>query len=154
MERQLIVAYLRHMATLRPADANGLRVIASDVEAAFHLDPELNPAAAHPQPIIPTPTATHERHTGVSVKLGCMDVQMPRGLIHVHDAPGITSTELLVNGQFTSIGLLIYDDDHKASTMGDRGFGMINQLDAAAARSFAASLMRMATKLDGGKGMQ
>lgn len=42
-ERRLIVAYMRHMATLRPADANGLRVIASDVEAMFHHDAELNP---------------------------------------------------------------------------------------------------------------
>jgi len=42
-ERALIVAYMRHMATLRPADANGLLVIASDVEALFHQDPELNP---------------------------------------------------------------------------------------------------------------
>lgn len=42
-ERAVIVRYMRHMATLRPADAHGLRVIASDVEALFHRDPELNP---------------------------------------------------------------------------------------------------------------
>lgn len=45
VERRLIVAYLRHLATLRPADANGLRVAASDVEARFHCDVELNPTA-------------------------------------------------------------------------------------------------------------
>jgi hypothetical protein len=28
---------------VKPADAHGLRVIASDVEALFHRDPELNP---------------------------------------------------------------------------------------------------------------
>lgn len=44
-ERGLIVAYMRHMAKLRPADAHGLGVIASDIEARLHLDPELNPAA-------------------------------------------------------------------------------------------------------------
>lgn len=43
--RGLIVAYLRHLADLRPADANGLRVAASDIEARFDLDSDLNPAA-------------------------------------------------------------------------------------------------------------
>lgn len=43
-ERGRIVAYMRHMATLRPGDAGGLRVIASDVEAMFHHDAALNPA--------------------------------------------------------------------------------------------------------------
>lgn len=44
-ERELIVAYLRDLASLRPKDADGLRVAAADIEAEFHLDPELNPAA-------------------------------------------------------------------------------------------------------------
>ena len=47
-ERSAIVRYMRHMATLRPADAHGLGVIASDVEAMFHRDPELNPEGAQP----------------------------------------------------------------------------------------------------------
>lgn len=42
-ERALTVRYLRHLATLRPDDAHGLRVAASDIEALFHHDPELNP---------------------------------------------------------------------------------------------------------------
>lgn len=45
VERKLIVTYLRHLATLRPADARGLRVSASDIEVLFHRDPELNPEA-------------------------------------------------------------------------------------------------------------
>jgi hypothetical protein len=43
-ERELIVIYMRHLATLRGGPgAHELRVIASDVEALFHLDPQLNP---------------------------------------------------------------------------------------------------------------
>lgn len=45
-ERRLVGAYLRHMATLRPAAAHELCVIASDIDALFHRDPALNPAAA------------------------------------------------------------------------------------------------------------
>lgn len=42
-EEPTTVRYLRHLATLRPRDANGLRVAASDIEAGFHLIAELNP---------------------------------------------------------------------------------------------------------------
>lgn len=42
-ERAVIVRYMRDMATLRPADALALGVIASDIEAMFHHDPQLNP---------------------------------------------------------------------------------------------------------------
>jgi hypothetical protein len=54
-ECSLIVAYLRHMATLRNMRRSGtsaeheVQVMASDIEAGFHLDPELNPAAAEAQ---------------------------------------------------------------------------------------------------------
>lgn len=47
-ERTLIVAYLRHMAALRnpaPEAKHEVLVLASDIEAEFHLDPALNPRA-------------------------------------------------------------------------------------------------------------
>lgn len=46
-ERNCIVGYLRYMATLRPAAAHELRVVASDIEARFHHDLALNPLG-HP----------------------------------------------------------------------------------------------------------
>lgn len=62
-ERRLAAAYLRHMVELRkptPEAAHEVRVLASDIEAAFHRDPALNPDAGAPVDftIIETPGPT------------------------------------------------------------------------------------------------
>ena len=78
--------------------------------------------------------------------LGCIDVQTPRGPVHAHDGRGFMSFEIDRDGVFTSIGVMVYDPE-LAGPEG-QGFGLIAQFDAAAARTAAASLLRMADRLD------
>lgn len=149
-EARLIVAYLRHMADLRkpsPEAVHEVLVLASDIEAGFHLDPALNPAAGEPHPpLVLERTDTHEATRGDAFPLGCIDIDTPRGTVHCHDAPGIMTTEVCRRGQFERAGLLVYDPEPQ--TRGGKGMALLAQLDADGARSFAASLLRMATKLD------
>jgi hypothetical protein len=121
IERRRIVAYMRHLADLRPADANGLQVVASDVEAGFHLDPELNPN-------VPAPDAIGGDERLVVVAMG--EPVAPGGLPTVilgmptaawaHMASGLTHTFDL-----TSIGvrtqLIIFRGYDRAAVMRQLG---------------------------------
>jgi hypothetical protein len=95
-----------------------------------------------------TKTDTYEQTRGVADKLGCMDVETPKGICHIHDAPGVLTVEISGDGRVPSVGIMLYDPEPQ--TVSGKGVGFISQLDAGSARNVAASLLRMADRLDGG----
>ena len=91
------------------------------------------------KPHVPIPTDTHESLRGKAVALGCFDVQTPQGPVHFHDAPGFITTLIERVGVPTSIGLFVYQPGE---------VGRVVQFDADGARSAAASLLRLADKVE------
>jgi hypothetical protein len=138
------VAYLRHLAALRPADASGLCVAASDLEALFHHDPSLNPEAIH-QPA----KAEHFETTRSSAPaMGCQEIATERGLVHVHDGPGLLTFQVERPDGNNSVAIMVYDPPEDGAA---KGFGLVAQMDAPSARTIAASLLRLGDWLDGGR---
>jgi hypothetical protein len=85
-------------------------------------------------------TDTYETIRGEATKVGCL-MSTPHGEVDVLDAPGFST--LLIKHEdnaMSRVGMLVYDPDIRT--------GMIAQLDADAARTVAASLMRLANQLD------
>lgn len=81
--------------------------------------------------------------------VGCQDLDLPRGRVHICEAPGcLTSTVHADGGEkpATGIGLIIYDPDPQPGT--GVGRGLMAQMDADSAREIAASLLKMAQVLD------
>lgn len=93
----------------------------------------------------PERTADYEASRGCAVRLGEQLIQTAQGPVRMADAPGITT--MLVSHakdpEWSSVGVLVYDPDAT--------IGMVCQLDATAARTIAASLLRLAAELDTGK---
>lgn len=92
------------------------------------------------------------RSIGSSVKgVGCQDVNLPRGPVHFCEAPGFLTSTVHADGDdqpATAVAVLVYDPVPLPGR--DRGRGLLAQMDAAAAREVAASLMRLADQLDPG----
>jgi hypothetical protein len=98
------------------------------------------------EPIIPIFTAQHETSRGVAVPLGGQTIKTPHGTVSMNDAPGFST--LLISHEdsdFSRIGLLIYAPAEPC------GVGLLAQIDATQARTFAASLLRLAAVLDPSK---
>jgi hypothetical protein len=103
------------------------------------------------QPVQPTKLDSHESHETSFAPFGCMDVQMDRGLIHFHDAAGMTTGLALRPEAPRVVTILLYEPPEAGER---RGFGFLHQLDAEGARNMAASLTRLADEIDGGRGKQ
>lgn len=101
------------------------------------------------KPIKPIPAPAHQRTRGEAVPIGDHLVELPQGLCCIMDAPGITTTLVERPGIPPMIGLIVYDPEQDDAL--DHGFGYIAQLDATIAREIAASLLRLAAQLDGGR---
>lgn len=86
-------------------------------------------------------TDTYEQTFGVAAKIGGT-MQTPHGEIDVVDAPGLSSLLVVhpTDPSQSRIGLLLYDPEIRT--------GMIGQLDADTARTFAASFLRLADQLE------
>lgn len=98
--------------------------------------------------IEPTGAPPHQCTRGEAVPIGPHLVRFKEGVVCIDDAPGVTTTMVERDGMPPSIGLIVYDPGP-----GDEGHGIgfIAQLPATIAREIAASLIRLAGKLDGGK---
>ncbi len=98
----------------------------------------------------PEKTPEYEQTLGCAVKLGEMRIQTPHGPVRVTDAPGISS--LLVthptDADWSRVAIMVYEAPGPGRVA---GFGMVAQLDATRARTVAASLLRLAAQLDGGR---
>lgn len=79
--------------------------------------------------------------------LGCLDVQTPKGLIHVHDAPGSMTTMVTHPDGERSVGVLLYDPEVPPGKVQ----GIISQMSPGSARVMAASLVSLANEIDGGR---
>lgn len=90
----------------------------------------------------------HETSRGEAEPLEGRRMETRHGMIRLADAPGLTSISVDHKDPTRSrVGLILY---RPAAPGEELGFGMIGQLDANQARSFAASFLRLANKLDGG----
>lgn len=94
-------------------------------------------------------TPEFEETRGVAFRLGEHLIETPHGVVRMTDAPGY-STLLLDAGkpEDSAIGFLLY---RPAAEKGDVGVGLISQMNATQARTIAASLLRLAAKIDPSK---
>ena len=76
--------------------------------------------------------------------LGCLEITTVRGKIHVCEVPGYITTTVSVAGDET-IGVILYSPPENGES---HGVGSIVQLRPDFARNMAASLLRMANKID------
>lgn len=91
-------------------------------------------------PIVPRKLETAESFGDEATALGCMDIQTPQGVVHSHDGPGFMTMLVERPGLPTAIGFFVYDPAV--------GQGLTAQLPPNVARSVAASLLRMADRVD------
>jgi hypothetical protein len=92
---------------------------------------------------MPTYTQTVDNYP----PFGGIEIETVRGPVRVVDAPGLTSLAF-DRDEASSIGLMIYEPSHER---GGVGVGMIVQMGPATARNFAASLVHLANRIDGGR---
>lgn len=93
------------------------------------------------EPRTPERTETFEATLGVADKIGGL-INTPRGVVNAIDAPGVMTLLALRNDdpKMSRVAVLLYDPE--------LGAGFVAQLDASTARTTAASLMRLADKLE------
>jgi hypothetical protein len=98
-------------------------------------------------PIIPGQTDSYEQTTGECAPLGGVTIQTRQGVVFVQDAPGIScALATRPDPQWNRVVLLAYDPELQFAP--GVGIGMATQLTADEARGVAASLLRLANKLD------
>lgn len=91
----------------------------------------------------------HDVHSSAK-KVGCLDIVVPRGPLHLCEVPGLLTTAVYANGNdkpATSVGVIAYRDPRPSG----QGHGYLAQLDANAAREIAASLLKLADQVDPGR---
>jgi len=99
-------------------------------------------------PIAPGRTDTFEQSYGEAAALGEQTIVTSRGDIETADAPGLST--LLIDHpdqSLSRVGVLLYAPGPDANTAGK---GMIAQMTANEARTIAASLVRLAERLEPG----
>lgn len=91
-----------------------------------------------------------EEHLELKARaLGCLNVATHQGPVHCHDAPGVMTLEVTREDGSESVAILLYRGPESEDSF---GVGLIVQLDPETTRVLAASLLRLANRLDGGKG--
>lgn len=140
------VAIGLHMQAIEPGE---IRIAVRAALAAAGLDGRPKAAAPELPPVTVSGRApAHETSRGEAVSLEGRRVETRHGMIRLADAPGLTSMSVDHKDPAQSrVGLILY---RPAAPGEEMGFGMVGQVDANQARSFAASFLRLANKLDGG----
>lgn len=88
-------------------------------------------------------TDTYQRSDCSFPRIGPCEMETPRGDVVAHDAPGLLSLEIRDrDGKIISAAIMVYEPEP------GHGLGLIAQLGADAARSFAASLLRIADLME------
>lgn len=92
-------------------------------------------------------TASHEEARSVIPPVGCVTFQHPvHGQIAMYEVQGLSVQSLDIAGSPASVVVSLY----QPSEDGGVGTGSFNQMSAEAARKVAASLIRMADRLEQG----
>lgn len=99
-----------------------------------------------PMPVQDKPDATRTRNS--FPPCGCMDIETDSGSVHVHDAGGLLVIDInRPDKRLSAAGIVLYERGEN----GRSGVGFCNQMGPDAARNVAASLLRRANELDGGR---
>ena len=94
-------------------------------------------------------TDTFERYRGEADAIGPHLAETPQGDVMFIDAPGYTTAlGQRADPSRSRVCMMLYDPYLNRD---EPGFGMVCQMTADQARSIAASLLRLASQLDGGK---
>lgn len=89
-----------------------------------------------------TPQLLNSNHPAIGTQL----IKTVRGPVLAFEVPGSATSIARVGTAEASVVLMLYDP--KPDEGGSHGSGMLTQMDAAAARNFAASLWKLADQID------
>jgi hypothetical protein len=82
-------------------------------------------------------------------RFGCLDMELLGGVVHFHDAEQAAQGMIFADDGKGWVNILLWN----SGADGVAGVGLMALFDADSARSFAASLIDGANRLDGAKGL-
>lgn len=114
---------------------------------------DVDPAGRERSEVVtPMRTPEFQELRGAATALGNPIIATPQGKVRAYDAPGFTT--MLGEREVMSksmILLMVYNPNMREADEAAIGTGMVVQLPPDSARSIAASLLRLADRIDGGK---